>query len=159
VCSHPYPSNVSKLVPFEQNKELLFASRAYPSSRSVLGDDGGGDKKAKKKGQGRAEPAERSTAVAVTTAFIFTMSAAANCEVGGDALGAGPRPSSSTPRRSLIPIITIIYVNYAASTPGREQRGRRHRPGAQHLRHVGARGGAGRRPHLPRPGQPRGVRC
>lgn len=67
-----------------QNKELLYAARAYPSARSVLssssgssGGGGGGDKKKKKEG-GAAAGAK---GVPVTTAFIFSMSAAANCEV------------------------------------------------------------------------------
>lgn len=66
-----------------QNKELLFAARAFPSTRSVLGANADGDKKARKKKKGAAEPAEEARGgVPVITAFIFTMKAAANCEVG-----------------------------------------------------------------------------
>lgn len=55
-----------------QNKELLYASRAYSVRAS-------GDKKTEKRGEGGG--AIESGASTVTTAFIFRVSAAANCEV------------------------------------------------------------------------------
>lgn len=67
----------------KQNKELLYASRAYPSARSVLFPSG--DKKTKKKEEGGT--AESSKGIPVITAFVFTMSAAANCEVRGAGWG------------------------------------------------------------------------
>lgn len=59
-----------------QNKELLYASRVYPPT-----SNGGSDKKTKKREDGPTEELRAGEAEAVTTAFIFRMSAAANCEV------------------------------------------------------------------------------
>ena len=79
-----------------QNKELLFAARAFPSTRSVLGaGNAGGDKKATKKKKEKPVAEEAARGVPVTTAFIFTMSAAANCEDGnGEDVGIVPGRST-----------------------------------------------------------------